>query len=200
MPARYYLTCLWPGLSEIWWRGRISALTTAVLFALALNTLLFLRFLYPDWLSSYLVRFAFWVGIAAWIFCVQKSVRELPELLAPRSVSEEPDRYSEACAAFLRGDWKAAEPLLLGMLAIEPRDPPSLLLLSGVYRHTDRVESARLLISELQRLEIADAWTLEIDAEVSRIERYFAEKDAAAPSADSGTEMAGRGAADLTAA
>ena len=30
MEARYYVTCLWPGLAELWWRGRLSGLPAAV--------------------------------------------------------------------------------------------------------------------------------------------------------------------------
>lgn len=196
MPARYYLTCLWPGLSELWWRGRLSGLSSAITFAVVLNTLLILRFIYPQWLAGFLVSLATWIAIAAWIFFIQRNIRELPELLAPRSVSEEPDRFAEASQAYLRGQWSDAEPLLLGMLAIEPRDPPSLLLLSGVYRHTDRLESARLLMDELCRLEIADGWTLEIDAEVSRIERDFGEN----LEGETEPEAVDDDAADLTAA
>ena len=196
MPAKYYWTCLWPGLSELWWRGRLSGLSPALTFAVVLNTLLVLRFLYPHWVSGILVRLACWIAVAAWIFMVQKSIRQLPELLAPRSVSEEPDRYLEAAQAYLQGDWPAAEPLLLGMLAIEPRDPPSLLLLSGIYRHTNRADSAQLLMEELRRLEIADGWVLEIEAEVGRIERELARDSLH----ESGGDEADQNAADLTAA
>ena len=171
MPTKYYWTCLWPGLSELWWRGRFSGLSPAITFAVILNVLLILRFLYPNWLPSAMVSIATWAGIGIWLYLVYQAVRELPAIVVPRSVSDQPDRYADACQAYLRGDWGTAEPMLLKMLAIEPRDPPSLLLLSGVYRHTERTESADMLISELRRLEIADAWHLEIQAEVSRIQR-----------------------------
>ena len=57
------------------------------------------------------------------------------------------------------------------MLAIEPRDPPALLLLTGVYRHTGRLEAAELLLREVSRLEVADAWVLEIETESKRLTR-----------------------------
>lgn len=171
MELRHYLTCLWPGLPELWWRGRLSALPPAIAFAMGLNLLLIMRFIYPQWLSGSLVRLACWVAIASWIFYVVRSIRELPQMIAPRTVSDEPDRFQEAHYEYLSGDWTEAERLLLKVLAIEPRDPPALLLLSGVYRHTDRLPKAQLLVQELSRLEIADTWWLEIEAEQRRIER-----------------------------
>ena len=47
--------------------------------------------------------------------------------------------FPQARTAYLRGDWAEAEGLLTDVLAIEPRDPPALLLLTGVYRHTGRL-------------------------------------------------------------
>jgi thioredoxin-like negative regulator of GroEL len=140
-------------------------------FALALNLLLVTRYLYPEWLSGGLVTMAFWVGIAVWGSCVVRSIRELPLLIAPRRASDDPDRFPDAHAAYLRGEWRAAEELLTEVLAIEPRDPPALLLLTGIYRHTDRLESAELLLGEIRRLEVADRWWLEVDAETRRLER-----------------------------
>lgn len=191
MDIRNYLTCLWPGLSELWWRGRLSALPLAVGFAIGLNSLLALKFFFPDWLNPLLVRSAWWVGIAAWGYWTVRSVRELPALLEPRAVSQQPDRFGEAQTAYLRGQWDAAEPLLLGVLAVEPRDPPALLLLSGVYRHTGRLENASSLIQELRRLEIADRWHLEIEAEETRLARdvQFANENEQA--ADDPEEKAG---------
>ena len=197
MQTRHYLTCLWPGLPELWWRGRLSALPPAIAFGLGLNLLLVMRFIYPDWLSGVLVQLACWVAVGSWIFYIVRSVRELPLIIAPRTVSEEPDRFPEAQNLYLAGDWATAEKLLLDVLAIEPRDPPTLLLLSGVYRHTKRIHEAELLIQELRRLEIADAWWLEIQAEQQRIDRLLA---AEAESAEESNADEEKPAADLTAA
>jgi hypothetical protein len=201
MDFRNYLTCLWPGLSELWWRGRLSALPLAIGFAIGLNSLLVLKYLFPTWLDPMLVRSAWWVGLVIWFCLTVKSIRELPALLHPRAVAEQPDRFVEAQTAYLRADWEAAERLLLGILAIEPRDPPALLLLSGLYRHTARWPSAAALIDEMRRLEAADRWQIEIDAEAARITRQ-AELSAAAdqsPATDAEAEIEDD-AADLTAA
>ncbi len=171
MDARHYLTCLWPGMAELWWRGRLAALPTAITFAVAVNLVLITRFLYPEWLSGLLVRLAFWVGVVAWLVWVIRSIRELPELIAPRLVSDQPDRWPEARSAYLAGSWSEAEGLLSDVLAVEPRDPPALLLLAGVYRHTARLNAAEELLEQISRLEAADPWWLEREAECRRLER-----------------------------
>ncbi len=192
MRIQHFFTCLWPGLAEIWWRGRLSALPAAIAFAFALNWMLLTTFLYTQWMSGLLVRMACWIGVAAWGFYVVRRIRELPRnSCTPRTVSDEPDRFCEAQSAYLRAEWKSAEDLLQGVLAIEPRDPPALLLLAGVYRHTDRFDAAELLTNELSRLEIADGWHLELAAERNRLQRI---KDAAQSSEEASKP------ADLTAA
>jgi hypothetical protein len=171
LDRKLYLSCLWPGLPELWWRGRVSALPTALAFAAAANFLLVAKFIYPEWLSSGLVRMAGWIGVAIWLFCVVRSVREMPLLLNPRRASGQPDRFVEAHQAYLRGQWAEAESLLSDCLAIENRDPPSLILLCGVYRHTARLEAAERVLEEIRLTEAADGWWLEVAAEQNRLER-----------------------------
>ncbi len=193
MEARYYLTCLWPGLAELWWRGRLTGLPAAVAFTFAFNLYLIARYLYPEWIAGGLVSLGFWVGLLVWAFYVIHSIRELPALIAPRSVSEKPDRFAEAQAAYLRGEWSEAEGLLTDVLAIEPRDPPALLLLAGVYRHTGRLEAAALLMNEIRRLEVADSWWLEVQAESRRLESALGRSK---PSSSDGESDAGPQADD----
>lgn len=199
MELRHYASCLWPGLAELWWRGRLSALSTAIPFAIAINLFLVTRFIYPGWISPGLVSMAFWIGIVAWIFYISRSIRELPMLLAPRRVSEEPDQFPDARQAYLRGNWTAAEKMLKEVLAIEPRDPPALLLLTGVYRHTNRLESAEILLEQISRLEVSDSWLLEVEAEGKRLKRALnaVKKDASPESESSRKEPPD--AADMTA-
>ena len=171
LQPKHYLTCLWPGMAELWWRGRISALPAAIAFAAVVNALLIAKFVYSDWLSGGLVLLACWVVAAAWIVLTIRSIRELPLLLTPRQASEEPDRFPEAQIAFLRAEYTEAEKLLNANLAIEPRDPPALLLLSAIYRHTGRLHASQLLLSEVRKLEVAEQWELEFAAEQARLER-----------------------------
>lgn len=199
MEARYFVTCLWPGLAELWWRGRLSALSAAIPFTIGINLFLVTRFIYPGWIAPGLVSMAFWVGIIAWFFYLARSIRELPNLLSPREVSQEPDLFPQARAAFLRGNWTKAEKLLTEVLSIEPRDPPALLLLTSIYRHTDRLESAELLLEQISRLEVSDGWFLEIAIEGKRLQSAIeAAQQAAADSAER-PQNGDSDAADLTA-
>jgi len=198
MEARYYLSCLWPGLAELWWRGRLSALPAAIGFAFALNLLLVTRYIYPEWMASGLVAMACWIGVIAWVFYVVRTVRELPTLIAPRAVSEEPDRFPEARAAYLCNQWGKAEGLLVDVLAIEPRDPPALLLLTGVYRHTGRLEAAEILLQEIARLEVAETWWVEVQAEARRLKQAIQTVEKVSKNGSDHSHRASQDAADLT--
>jgi hypothetical protein len=149
----------------------LGALPTALAFAAAVNFLLLAKFVYPEWLASGLVRMAGWIGVGLWLFCLFRAVRDMPTLLHPRRASGKPDRFVEAHAAYLRGKWGEAESLLTDGLAVESRDPPALLLLCGVYRHTGRLEAAERLIEEIRLTEAADRWWLEVSAEEKRLRR-----------------------------
>lgn len=171
MDASCYLTCLWPGLSELWYRGRWSALPAAVAFGVALNGLLVARFVYPEWLAPSLVRFACWIGVAMWLVLAFRAMGRLPALLQPRRAAAAPDQFAEAWKEYLRGRWHEAEAMLASCLEVDPRDCQSLLLLAGVYRHTERYEAATETLKQLSRLETADAWWLERQAEEKRLAR-----------------------------
>jgi thioredoxin-like negative regulator of GroEL len=116
--------------------------------------------------------------MGTWVFFVVRGLRELPLLITPRQVSAEPDRFCEARQAYLTSDWTTAEALLGGILAIESRDPSALLLMCGVYRHTNRVAEAQELLDEIKKMEVADAWWLEVRAESMRIERQLSSESA----------------------
>jgi tetratricopeptide (TPR) repeat protein len=171
MDKRLYLSCLWPGLPELWYRGRLSSLPIAVAFAAALNFWLVARYLFPGLMPTGLVSMAFWVGALLWAVCVWHAIREMPHLIAPRMATDEPDYFVEAHLAYLADDLATAEELFQDVLAIEARDPPALLFLSAIYRRTGRLDSAELLLEEIERLETADRWFLEVAAEKKRLHR-----------------------------
>ncbi len=196
---KHYLTCLWPGMAELWWRGRLSALPAAIAFAAVVNALLIAKFIFTDWLSGGLVMLACWVVVAAWIVLAIRSAKELPLLLSPRTASEEPDRFSDAQIAYLKGDYAAAEDYLTACLSVEPRDPPALLMLSAVYRQTGRLSASQVLLSEIRKLEVAEKWDLEFTAEEARLERDIeavesdqeSEEDSEADTTQDGVENEG---------
>ena len=177
MPRQYYLTCLWPGLPELWFRGQLTSLPIAIAFAAALNAVLVTRYVYPGILPTAISSMAFWIGGALWFICGLHAMRELPLLVCPREVSEEPDRFAEAHSAYLTGDYVLAEDAIGEVLAIEARDPPALLILVGIYRHTDRLDAAEILLQEIRRTEAADRWFLEVSLEEKRLSRQFEQNE-----------------------
>ncbi len=149
----------------------MTALPAAIAFAIALNLILVARFLYPEILAPGAVRFTCWAGIGLWGYLAMREANRLPGLIRPRASANGPDRFPEAHAAYLRGQWTQAEAALADCLAIESRDPPALLLLAGVYRHTQRWDAAQRLLAEIRLTEAADRWWLEVDAEEKRLLR-----------------------------
>lgn len=193
MDATRYITCLWPGLPELWYRGRWSGLPAALMFAVCLNFLIVARFIYPEWLIPALVRVACWVGVGVWIMLVVRACSRLPALLQPRAVAETPDAFPEAQRFYLQGQWEQAEAALASCLEVDARDCQALLLLSSVYRLTGRLEAAGRVLEQLGRLETGDSWWLECAAEKSRLERYVE-----AATDDGGEEEANENATQTT--
>ncbi|QDS85970.1 hypothetical protein EC9_01280 [Rosistilla ulvae] len=186
MPLSHYVYCMWPGLPEIWFRGRMSGLPAAICFAIAINTLLVSRFIYPQWLEPLMVRSVCWAFVGIWVLLFVRAVRGLPMLLAPRHASGEEDRYDAARTEFLKGRWFEAEALLVHCLEVDPRDALSLLLLASVYRKTDRFAAAAQTLDAMAALETGDAWWLERDIEERRLKRMV--DDLVADEEDSETE------------
>jgi hypothetical protein len=188
-PSRLAIA-LWPGLPELWYRGRWSALIPAVVFACALNFLIVARYIYPEWLVPALVRLACWVGLAAWAILTVRALGRIPALLNPRAASGEADQYQAARSEYLQGNWSAAEALLVKCVEIDQRDCPALLLLASVYRQTARFQAAERTLETLDRLETADGWWLERQAERSRLARASSAQKEPDPSTEESTNEA----------
>lgn len=173
MDATKYIVCLWPGLPELWYRGRWSGLPAAVMFAICLNFLIVARFIYPEWLVPALVRVACWVGVGVWGMLVVRAAGRLPALIHPRATSDSPDAFPQARQHYLRGQREEAEAVLVGCLEIDPRDSQAMLLLACIYRQTGRFEAAQRCLDQIGRLETGDGWWLECAAERERLRRHI---------------------------
>jgi tetratricopeptide (TPR) repeat protein len=169
-----YLVCLWPGLPELWYRGRWGGLPAALFFTAALNFLLVARFIYPEWMFPLLVRIACWVAVAAWGMIALRQISQLGTLLQPRQARQTPDGFPRARDHYLRGNWPEAEAGLNEALQIDPRDCQALLLLASIYRQSGRWEAASEALGQLARLETADGWALECQTERRKLDRAIA--------------------------
>lgn len=186
MDATRYLVCLWPGLPELWYRGRWAGFPAALMFAGCLNFLIVARFMYPEWLSPSLIRVACWIGVVVWFMLVARSVSGLAALLHPRAVVEEPDQFPVAQRHYLAGQLEESEAALATCLELDSRDCQAHLMLASVYRLTGRYEAAKRTLETLKRLETADHWWLECAAEQRRLERYVeaATEDCSVPESE----------------
>lgn len=176
---------MWPGLPELWFRGKWSGLPAAITFAIVLNVLLVARFIYPQWLEPLMVRLVFWAFVAIWVGLFIKAIRGLPQMLAPRMTSKTEDRYDEARTQYLKARWYEAEALLAECLETDPRDAPAMLLLASVYRKTDRFSAAQQTLQCMGSLETGDGWWLEREAEERRLRLSQEELNDKAEDADS---------------
>ncbi len=189
MDASHYVTCLWPGLPELWFRGRWSGLPAALLFAASLNFLLVARWIYPEWLIPSLVRIACWVAVGVWVMCVIRQLGRLPGLLEPRLTNDAADTFPAARDLYLRGDLVEAEANLAQCLEIDSRDCQALLLLAAIYRQTGRFQAAKQTNQMLSKLETADGWWLECQTEREKLQRA----EEAQVAGDSDTESSAAG-------
>lgn len=160
-----WITCLWPGLSELWVRGRWTGLVWALGFTLLLNAALVSKGVWPElgnfWIRSglwYLVL-GFWLANSIWM-----GVRLASGSLDAHDASAD-QLFQTAQTSYLRGQWFQAEAVLLRLLRREPGDAEALLLLATLKRHTQQFEEAREILEKLERLDASRRWWFEIHRE-----------------------------------
>jgi protein involved in temperature-dependent protein secretion len=66
---------------------------------------------------------------------------------------------------YLQGNWFQTEELVAQILRRNPRDVEARLLKATLLRHTGRWDEAREQLRQLQRLEGAGSWNMEIERE-----------------------------------
>lgn len=179
---RTLMTCLWPGLAPLWWRGRWSGLVSALVFAAGLNLLLTATFVWPEWVERPWLELG-WLALGGvWLVACWRSWRELPTLVDDQIDAVAQTLFVQAQTEYLKGNWYDAEKLLEQLLARRPRDIEGLLLLATLQRHADRPDEALATLERLERLNGSARWLLEIAQERQKIEQ-LALADPAAPPA-----------------
>ena len=169
---------LWPGLPQVWWRGSPWALGVAVGFAVLLNLVIVASFGWTEWIQPQ-ARTAGWIVLAVmWVAGAVISWRRgdhraIDHQQTNRSLGDHektPDReddelFRQARDDYLRGNWYEAEEMLVRLLHRSPNDVDARLMLATLMRHTERYDDARGQLKQLQRLEAAGKWQLEIRRE-----------------------------------
>ncbi len=168
------MTCLWPGLTRVWWRGEAKSLIPAALFALALNYLLLASFIWSELAPWHLLRWAWCLVGAFWFLGIWQSLSFLPSLEGSDNPASR-ELFLQAQVEYLQAHWFEAELLLERVLKIDSRDVEARLLLATMYRHTRRLEEAAAELQRLELLERAEIWRLEIEGERRALDRLTAE-------------------------
>jgi hypothetical protein len=177
-PKLHWSMHLWPGLAQLWLRGSWVGLLVAVGFTALANVLAAATFVWTEWLPSDVrwtalgVMAVIWV--VAWIDSRADWRRVLAELSGDERAAGDPAEQSdqwfrEAQAAYLAGDWFAAEQALSRLLKLDTRDAEARLMLATLWRHQNRLGAATEELDRLERLETAAPWKSEISWERERI-------------------------------
>jgi len=160
-----YATYLWPGLPQLWFEGAWWGLALAFGFGLLVNFLLVTSFVWVElippivlWLA-WLALGVIWAGSGLFVAWTG-GLRDSPGAAAARD-----DLFRRALGEYLKGAWFEAESMLGQLLAQDNRDVDARLMLASLLRHTRRPLEARRQLDELQRLEKAEKWQVEIARE-----------------------------------
>ena len=167
-------TCLWPGLSRVWFRGSWRSLLVALGFTALVNLLLATTIIWPEVASPTLRAVAFVAAAFWWVVSLTMSLRELPEIVAVTDGDSRRDRhkglFTRAQSEYLKGNWIETE-AVLRKLCHRSRDCEAMLLLATLLRRTGRADEARHQLQHLARLEAAARWQLEIQRERELLRR-----------------------------
>lgn len=177
---RTLLTCLWPGLAPLWWRGYWSGLVEAVAFAAGLNLLLVATFVWPEWVERPWPTLGWMTVSGVWIVACWRNWRKLPTLVDDQLDAIAQGLFIQAQTEYLKGNWYDAEKSLLQLFARRPRDIEGLLLQATLLRHTRRLDEAGIMLNKLERLNGSGRWFFEIAHERQRLAKLAVEE----PSSD----------------
>ncbi len=173
MTAVRYVT-LWPGLAAAWYRGQLRGLLVALMFSWAICLVLLATFVWPAWISGWLVALVWGALGAYWLYEVVRAQFLVGTLM--QDVAEDTsDSFVTAQREYLKGNWFEAEARLLEITREHPRDVAAGLLLVGVLRHTRRWQPALRRLEQLKLLDAAAAWQFELYREQDLISRAMSQ-------------------------
>lgn len=186
-PKLHWSTYLWPGLPHVRTRGSWAGLALAVGFTSLANALVVAAVVWPRWLPPRVLAgggvLLAVVWVLAWIDARAEWRRRLAEWASGETGDpvERSDRlFREAQASYLAGDFVAAEQTLARLLKLDRRDAEARLLLATLHRRNGRHDQALKQLDQLDRLETAAAWAVEIAAERRQLNNTTVPADAGA--------------------
>jgi hypothetical protein len=157
---------LWPGLPQLWLRGDLSALVLAGGFSALVNLAVMATWGWTELLTWPLLVVA-WTGVV--LFWIVSLVTEVPQMQALMRVSSPnitADLFRAAQGEYLRGNWFEAELALNQLLEHDPTDADAHLMLATLTRRIGQHDEAGQRLRQLETLERAGKWRLEIAREL----------------------------------
>lgn len=165
-----WITCLWPGLPRLWWRGDWRALGSALAFAASVNLALLGSLVWEHSLPHWLLT-AGWLAIGLiWLFSAWIGKGALSKLRDSRAGLENDDLFIRAQREYLNRHWLEAEELLLELVSLRDQDAEARLMLATLYRRTGRKADAEACLLRLERLDGGDRWRGEVARERRMLE------------------------------
>lgn len=163
--------CLWPGLPQLWASGSWQGLALAVGFSCLLNSLLAVNLVWTE-LAAPAVLLGSWACVSIiWGVSALLAWRSYPKWGQGRGIEFAPsqDLFPQALGEYLQGNWFEAEEVCRRLLKRNQADVDASLLLASICRRTRRYDEAQEKLKDLQRLDGAAKWELEIAGEFERL-------------------------------
>jgi thioredoxin-like negative regulator of GroEL len=134
-------------------------------FGLLLDFLLLASLVWVELVSGPVLWLGWTAAGVIWLASLLRTARSGGLRNSPQAAAARDDLFRHALGEYLKGAWFEAESALGELIAADNRDADARLMLASLLRHTRRVLEARRQLDELQRLEKAEKWRLEIDRE-----------------------------------
>jgi uncharacterized protein HemY len=168
---------LWPGLPQLWLRGRWTDVAKALGAAVLLNAVLLVSFGWNELVSSGMRNILLFAVGVIWIATAVTALRQTRQRSSGKQHTPAKDTFAQALDLYLKGDYFQTECLLVEMLATNERDLDARLLLATLYRHNRRYDEATKQLEVLVRFEGAEKWTVEIERERALVAEGKSELD-----------------------
>lgn len=180
--------CLWPGLAPLWVTGQWSGLAWAIGFALILNAALVSTWIWTE-LAGPTFRLAAWCLTAAvWLASALMMRAKGSAFWAGQASESSEDLFRRLTSEYLMRNWLEAERVAKLLLARNTRDVEARLSIASLYRHTGRHGEARQQLNEMERLDGAAGWAMEIAFERRELDNAAADDTLDEEDNDSATQ------------